>query len=69
MLNVEIVYKCYSFWGPKAGPEHWLIFAHFELQPHSAMLAKFWNFFPELSNSRSTSVEIHLITEIESKVY
>ena len=32
--------KCYSFWGSKAGPEHWLIFADFALQVHSAMLAK-----------------------------
>ena len=32
------------------------------------MLAKFWNFFPELPNSRSSG-EIHLITEIESKVF
>ena len=32
--------KCYSFWGCKAGPEHWLIFADFALQVHSAMLAK-----------------------------
>ena len=32
--------KCYSFWGSKAGPEHWLIFADFALQVHSAVLAK-----------------------------
>ena len=65
---LKLFYKCYSFLGPKAGLEHWMLFAHFELQLHSAMLAKFWNFFPELPNSRSSG-EIHLITEIESKVF
>ena len=55
IFHGKIVLKCHSFWGSKAGPEHWPIFAHFALQLHSAMLA---NFFSELPNPRSTSGEI-----------
>ena len=55
-----------------AGPEHWPIFAHFALQLHSAMLAKSWNFFLNYQILDLLVVKhykIHLITEIESKVY
>ena len=49
IFNARIVLKCQSFWGFKAGPKHWLIYAHFVLQL-LYYVGKILEFLSELPN-------------------
>ena len=57
ILNLKIIKKCYSFWGFKAGTEHWPIFAHFGTKTLLCYVGKILEFFSKLPNPGSTSGE------------
>ena len=56
-INAQNVLKCYSFWDPKAGPEHWPIYAHFAHATPFSCIGKVLEFFSKLPNPGSANGE------------